>query len=139
MSRKLNERFVECYINLDRLCCEKFGFASGGVTEYINRLNKARFAPDREDALPRLVRYRNLRNKLVHESGAMRRSSEVSKSDIKWLQKFTKDIQKRKDPISSYLRKARWYVRKRKIKRGILIGAFSALAIVAVILIIALS
>ena len=58
--KKINEAFYAGYIELDRDCCEKFGVSSGGVTEYINRLNNARFAPGRDDVLPRLVRYRNL-------------------------------------------------------------------------------
>ena len=62
MSKRLNERFLSSYIELEKTCCEKFGVPTGGVTEYINRLNNARFAPGRDEALPRLVRYRGTRN-----------------------------------------------------------------------------
>ena len=62
MSKRINEKFLKVFSELDRLCCEKFGVSTGGVTEYITRLNNARYAPDREQTLPRLVRYRNIRN-----------------------------------------------------------------------------
>ena len=126
MSKRLNERFLASYIELDKACCEKFGVATGGVTEYINRLNNARFAPGREEALPRLVKYRNIRNKMAHELGSLRKMNDVTKSDIAWVHKFNKDIMKRRDPISSYLKRARRYARRRRIKRYV--TAFSILA-----------
>ena len=129
MGKRLNEHFLASYIALDKDCCEKFGVATSGVTEYINRLNNARFAPGREDALPRLVRYRNIRNKMAHEIGSLRRSSEVTKADIAWLRKFDKDIIKRKDPISAYLKRARRYARRRRIKKYLTVGA-AALAVI---------
>ena len=129
MGKRLNEHFLASYIALDKDCCEKFGIATSGITEYINRLNNARFAPGREDALPRLVRYRNIRNKMAHEIGSLRRSSEVTKADIAWLRKFDKDIIKRKDPISAYLKRARRYARRRRIKKYLTVGA-AALAVI---------
>ena len=116
MGRKMNESFVAAFAELDKDCAEKFGVANGGVTEYINRLNNARFAPGRDDVLPRLVRYRNLRNKFAHEISAMRKSEEISKADVKWIHTFGKSIRKKKDPISLYLRKARKYARRRKMR-----------------------
>lgn len=117
MGKRLNHNFLEIYKELDRDCCEKFGVTSGGVTEYINRLNNARFAPDRDDVLPRLVRYRNIRNKFAHDVGSIRKSDEISKADIKWVRGFNKDLIKKRDPISTYLRKARRYARRRKLYR----------------------
>ncbi len=134
MGRRLNEKFLDCYIEIDRHCCEKFGVSTGGVTEYINRLNNARFAPGREEALPRLVRYRNLRNKMAHELSSLRKMNDVTKSDIKWLKKFNKDLNKRRDPISAYLKKARKYARRRRIKRYITAGLIALAIAVGVIL-----
>ena len=114
MGKRLNHNFLEVYKELDRDCCEKFGVTSGGVTEYINRLNNARFAPERDDVLPRLVRYRNIRNKFAHDVGSIRKSDEISKADIKWVRGFNKDLIKKLDPISTYLRKARRYARRRR-------------------------
>ena len=134
MGRRLNERFLSSYIELDKKCCEKFGVATGGITEYINRLNNARFAPGREEALPRLVKYRNLRNKLAHEVGSLRKMNDVTKADIQWVRKFDRDVTKRRDPISSYLKRARRYARRRKIKRYVTAGAVVALVIMGVII-----
>jgi hypothetical protein len=117
MGKRINERFLASYMALDKDCCDKFGVTTGGVTEYINRLNNARFAPGRDDVLPRLVRYRNLRNKFSHEVGALRRVDEITKVDVNWIRTFNRDLMKKRDPISAYLKKARRYVRRRKLRR----------------------
>ena len=121
MSRKLNEKFVNTYIELDKLCCEKFGVATNGVTEYINRLNNARFAPNRDEILPKLVKYRNLRNRFAHEPQALRKCDDIAKSDVKWVAKFKKNVKKKKDPISKYLKKARRFARRRKFGKVLLV------------------
>lgn len=134
MGKRINEQFLASYMELDKDCCDKFGVTTGGVTEYINRLNNARFAPGRDDVLPRLVRYRNLRNKFSHEVGALRRVDEITKVDVNWLRTFDRDLIKRRDPISAYLKKARRFVLRRKMRRL----AYIAAAIVIVGLAIAL-
>ena len=126
MGRKLNEKFVNTFIELDKLCCEKFGVASNGVTEYINRLNNARFAPNRDEVLPELVKYRNLRNRFAHEPQALRKTSDIAKSDIKWVAKFRKSVKKKKDPISKYLKKARRFARRRKLGKLVLVALIVA-------------
>ena len=132
MGRRLNESFLTRYMELDKTCCEKFGVATGGVTEYINRLNNARFAPGRDDVLPKLVRYRNIRNRFAHEPQALRSTDEIDKNDIKWVLSFRHDVQKKKDPISRYLRKARRFARRRKIVRiAVTVGVISAVVAVA--------
>ncbi len=131
MGKKINLNFLETYKVLDRDCCEKFGVASGGVTEYINRLNNARFAPDRDDVLPRLVRYRNIRNKFAHDIGSIRKSDEITKADLKWMRGFNKNIIKRRDPISVYLRKAKRYARRRRLFRTLFgVAVFLVVALV---------
>ena len=135
MSKRLNEKFLKSFLELDRLCCEKFGVATGGVTEYINRLNNARFAPDRDIVLPRLVKYRNIRNLFAHEPGAIRKSEEVAKEDVNWLSRFRHDLQKKRDPISKYLRKARRFARARKIKRALFI-TLAVLLVIAIAVIV---
>ena len=121
MSRKINEKFLGLFLELDKLCCEKFGVATNGVTEYINRLNNARFAPDRDEVLPRLVKYRNLRNRFAHEPQAIRKCDDLTKEDVKWVGKFKKATKKKKDPISKYLRKARRFARRRKLRKVLLV------------------
>jgi hypothetical protein len=139
MGKRINEKFLTCYMELDKNCCDKFGIATGGTTEYINRLNNARFAPSRDDALPRLVKYRNIRNKIAHEIGSIRKINDITKVDIAWIKKFNKDIIRRKDPISLYLKKARRYARRRRIKRYITIGALVLSLILGVVLYFVLS
>ena len=129
MSKKTNVNFLNTFLELDKLCCDKFGIITGGVTEYVTRLNNARFAPDRDEVLPRLNKYRNLRNLFAHEPGALKKTDDITKEDIKWLKKFRKDVKKKRDPISKYLRKARRYAFKKKLKRFII--AVGAIGIVA--------
>ena len=121
MSRKINEKFLNNFLELDKLCCEKFGVATNGVTEYINRLNNAKFAAKRDVVLPKLAKYRNLRNRFAHEPQALRKSSDIAKSDVKWVAKFKKSVKGKKDPISKYLKKARRFARRRKLGRIVLI------------------
>ena len=130
--RSINEKFLNTYIELDKLCCEKFGVASNGVTEYINRLNNARFAPNRDEVLGNLNKYRNLRNILIHEHKAMKKNKVLVKADLKWMKKFKKALKRKKDPISAYLRKARKYARRRKFKKFALVLLVLALIGVAV-------
>ena len=133
IGKRLNERFLASYIELDRNCCEKFDVSVGGVTEYVNRLNNARFAPGREEALPRLVRYRNIRNKMAHELGTIRKTNDVTGADLKWIRTFNKDITKRRDPISKYLKKARRYARRRKIQKYVTVFAIIAAFIIGIV------
>lgn len=130
--KKTNKAFLSEYIQLDKDCCEKFGVSSGGVTEYINRLNNARFAPGRDDVLPRLVRYRSTRNRFVHELTSLRKSADITKADVRWLRIFNKSVKRRRDPISLYLRKARKYVRRRKLRHWLL-GIFIVLLLAAAV------
>lgn len=114
MSKKHNEQFLTQYIELDKALCTKFGVSTGGVGEYINRLNNARFAPDRDEVLPRLVRYRNTHKRFYYEPGAMQKDNDITPEDIKWLMRFKKDVAGKRDPISLYLKKARSYAFKKK-------------------------
>jgi len=132
MGKKYNSAFLNAYIELDKICCHKFGIVTGGITAYINRLINSRYAPDRDQVLPRLVRYRNIRNRIAHEAGALQSIDELTKADIRWIEEFIKDIEKRKDPITLYLRKARKYAKRRRTRRKIL-GVMIVLAIIAVI------
>ena len=59
MINKTNVSFLTAYIELDKACCHRFGIQSGGVSTYINKLVQERFVPEREEILPRLIRYRN--------------------------------------------------------------------------------
>ena len=116
-NNRLNSLFLNSYIELDKICSQKFGKDSGGVTEYINRLVNSRFAPDRDEVLPRLVKYRNVRNRIAHEEGALGQNNDITKLDLKWLDGFKSNLLKKRDPISVYLRRARKYAKRRRAKR----------------------
>ena len=131
--KKLNQSFLNLYEQFDKLCCEKFGITTGGATEYINRLNNARFAPNRDEILPKLVNYRNIRNRFAADEALIKKADELTKEDITWLRNFVKDLQKQKDPISTYLKKARAFARRRKFGKVMLtIGIIAVVAAAAV-------
>ena len=120
MKNKMNASFLEAYIRLDGLCSHKFGVKFGGVTEYVNRLINARFAPGRDEVLPALVKYQNMRNKILNEESIQNGDDHITRDDIKWLNRFANDVVRKRDPISVYLRRARGYVRRRGLLRAIL-------------------
>ena len=130
---KYNNSFLNAYIVLDKICCKKFGVVSGGLTEYINRLANTRFAPKRDDVLPRLVQYRNVRNRMAHEEGALQSITEVNKSDIRWLNEFSKLMEKKCDPISIYLKKARKHAKRRRFRKVLLITLLIAIVVACVV------
>lgn len=133
MINKTNVSFLTAYIELDKACCRRFGIQSGGVSTYINKLVQERFVPEREEILPRLIRYRNARNKLAHEDGALRGFTEIEKSDLKWIQNFTKTVSKKKDPISLYEGRADRYVKGKKAANVFKIILLVLLAVAAVV------
>ena len=134
MSKKINKKFLKLYVELDSKCCDRLGIKAGGVTEYINRLESAKFAPKRDEVLDSLNKYRNIRNILANDPKAMKKSKILTKHDLKWIKKFNKTLRKKKDSISAYLKKARKFARNRKIKRTVIflavVGAVAAAAFV---------
>ena len=105
MRKKKNTEFLEAYVEFETVCCGMFGSRSGGATEYINILIKEHSIPKRESILPKLVSYRNIRNRMAHENGALSKIKEIDASDIRWLKKFTQSISHKKDPVSFYMKK----------------------------------
>jgi hypothetical protein len=133
MSKKINKKFLKLFVELDSNCCDKLGVKAGGVTEYINRLESARFAPKRDEVLDALNKYRNVRNVLAHDAKAIKKNKILIKRDLKWIKKFIKSLKRKKDPISAYLRKARKYARRKKSKKVILgVVVIAAIAAAAV-------
>lgn len=140
MSKKINEKFLKVYAEVEKVCCEKFGANEGGIEAYINRLNNARFAPGRDEVLERLANYKNLFGSFQFDANDaksaknaaayLRKSNDVTKDDIKWLEGFSKQLAKKKDPISEYLRKARNFARRRKARNVIV--TILVIAVIAV-------
>ena len=80
-------------------------------------MNNARFAPGRDEILPRLVNYRTIRNNFAADPALVKKSAELTKDDLTWMRDFVRNLEKEKDPISVYLKQARKYVRSRKTKK----------------------
>ena len=116
MSNKINMSFFKAYIDLDKTCAEQLGVDRNGVTAYINSLVELRFAPDRSEVLPRLIKYRKMRNIIAHEDGAIDELDELTKDDVKWLTHFAKSVSTKRDPISRYEQKARRYSIWKKVR-----------------------
>ena len=132
MSKKINEKFLKLYTELDIHCCERTGVNAGGVTEYINRLESAKFAPNRDKTLEYLNKYRNFRNSLAHDAKAMKKNDMLTKGDLKWVKRFIKSLKKKKDPVSVYLNKARKFVKNRRgVKIAVAVVVAAAAAAVA--------
>ena len=137
MSKKINKKFLKLYVELDSHCCDRLGVKAGGVTEYINRLESAKFAPKRDETLDSLNKYRNVRNILANDPKAMKKSKILTKYDLKWIKKFNKTLKKKKDSISSYLKKARKFARNRKVRRAFVVLALAGAAAAAYFLVLA--
>ena len=114
--QNLNEQFLGSFLELDGLCCKRFNVTANDITEYINRLNNAKYAPNREEVLQKLVNYRNIRNRFAHEPWYLRTATELTKEDVQWVTAFTKDFKKEKDPIAAYLAEAKKYAKKHPLK-----------------------
>ena len=113
---KINMSFFNAYLELDKVCAQMLDIKRGGVSAYINRLVELRFAPDRNEVLPKLLRYRKLRNVIAHEENAFADLSEITKADVKWLTRFSKSITMRTDPVSRYERKSKFYAIWKKVR-----------------------
>ena len=64
---KINMSFFNAYLELDKICAQRLEINRGGVSAYIGRLVELRFAPNRSEVLPRLLKYRKLRNRYFYE------------------------------------------------------------------------
>lgn len=127
MASKINLAFFNAYLELDKVCAQRFEISKNGVSTYIRRLVELRFAPERSEILPLLIKYRNYRNAIAHEVDALSDLGEITKEDIKWLNNFAKSVATKRDPVSRYERKAQRYAIWRKVRLGLIaLGAVAA-------------
>lgn len=131
MGSRKNMSFFKSYIELDKACADLLGVSKNGVSAYIDRLVEFRFAPERSEVLPMLIKYRKLRNIIAHEENAFDELDGITKKDIHWLNSFAKSVSSKRDPVSRYERKARCYAIWRKV-RVILAIVLTAAAAVGV-------
>ena len=129
---KINMSFFNAYLELDKACAKLLEVSRGGASAYINKLAELRFVPERNEVLPKLLKYRKIRNVLAHEEDAFSEVDEITKADIKWLSKFTASVNKKRDPVSRYERKAKIYGVWSKVKLVLGIIILLTLAVVVV-------
>ena len=129
MAKRITEAFFEEYSILDKLCLKKLGVEKMGVSEYIKRLNNARFAPSRDEVLPRLVKIKSIVTNLTQEDG----TADISKNEVKWLHSFSRSIEKKRDPLSLYLKRAHRHARLRKLRNALIITFLVAVAVAAAV------
>ena len=115
--QKLNENFLNAFLQLDSDCCKKFNVTVNGITEYINRLNNAKYAEGRDEVLAKLVNYRNIRNRFAHEPWYLRTANELTKEDLAWVADFAKKFGKEKDCLSVYVASAKKFAKTSKGKK----------------------
>ncbi len=128
-ANKINLAFFNAYLELDKICAKHLGISKSGVTAYINNLVDCRYAPDRNDVLRKLIKYRKLRNILAHEAVAMSELNEITKEDIKWVNQFAGSVEKKGDPISRYERKVKRHEIWRKVRVVLIILGVIAVAV----------
>ena len=75
-----------------------------------------------------------MRNRFAHEINAIRRVDEIAKVDVSWLRAFNRDVVRKRDPISAYLRKARKFARRRKLRRIFYEVLFTVIAVLLMLL-----
>ncbi len=135
MASKTNMTFFKAYIELDNACAQLLGVEKGGVSAYISELINTRYAPGRSEALPKLIKYRKIRNALAHEENAFKDIHEISKTDIQWINYFSKRLRSKRDPISRYNQKNRFQAiwKKVRIAAFLVLGAVIAVAIYLIV------
>ena len=134
VANKINLAFFNAYLELDEICAQRFEISKQGLTTYIKRLVELRFAPDRSEVLSQLIKYRKYRNTIAHEADALLEMTEITKEDIKWLNDFAKSVQKKRDPISRYERKAKRYAIWRKLRLALIALGVVVVAITGIVI-----
>ena len=114
VSKRVKDKFLCRYAELDEELCRFFGVFRGGVSEYINRLNLSLSDDKDRETLAKLLYLRRARNLLAHRPREALGFLEVSPLDLRWLRRFYISIKKGKDPISRAL------LRRKKRRRDII-------------------
>ncbi len=99
----INERFMEEYKRLDKLCREAYN-TEKGVTTYIDAMKavsaeKSRAVSGWNSDLSRLISLRHMRNQFAHDVGTVA-SALCNEDDIEWLKAFHARIMDTRDPLA---------------------------------------
>lgn len=107
--------FLEIYKKIDNFCKDAYNSTSG-ITTYINEMEKLRYEEwygiEWQKVYNNLRYYRDLRNKVIHESGY--NEDMFSTNDIIWLESFYKMLLNRNDPISLRCSKKKVSIKNKK-------------------------
>ena len=100
---KINIDFFEEYKHLEKICNEIYQQNSGGVTLYINDMEKygpssVKSIPGWYDDLKQLKQVRHIRNIIAHEGSF--ENDECNPSDITYVRDFYNRILKAEDPLA---------------------------------------
>ena len=136
MGKRTNLKFLKIYLALEKTLCDEH---LGCVSEYISRLDGARYAERREEVLMHLLRYRSIRNRLAHEPGALDSIRSIGSDDIKWIKRFLCDLRRGRDPVSRYIHRAERLLIIKKIKAYATVALIASAAIAIIALIINIS
>ena len=102
--REINDKFMESYKHLDKICQEIFN-TKYGVTAYIEAMEAAkdgaRYVSVWDKNFHQLKTMRHIRNRYVHEVGTVY-SDICTSSDIQWLNDFCDSILNIEDPLALY-------------------------------------
>lgn len=131
MGSRTNMSFFKAYIELEKACEARLGVNKSGVSAYIARLVDLRFAPGRSEVLTKLIKYRKCRNAIAHEENAIEQSEEITKDDVKWVNRFTKSVNSKNDPVSRYYRKAKLYAIWKKVRIVIAVVLIAVIGVAA--------
>ena len=137
MSDKTNLAFFKAYLELDKACADRVEISKKGISTYINKLSELKNAPERDEVLKLLIKYRKYRNKIAHEADAISEIDEITKDDIKWLESFSKMVEAKRDPISRYKQREAISGLWEKLRFGLVTFGI-ALVIVALVIIFSL-
>ncbi len=129
---KINEKFLETFIRIESTAAKKLGITTAGVTEYITKLGNMKNVNGGEETSKQLIKFRSIRNRLVHEAGALRSLDLVTKEDLKWLTTFEKKLNRGKDPIFAHEKEVKG--KKTRKTLGFIVLAVLIAAVAAIII-----
>ena len=99
----INEKFMEEYKRLDKLCREAYN-TEKGITTYIDAMkavpaDKSRIVHGWNTDLSRLIALRHVRNQFAHDVGTVA-TALCNDEDIEWLRNFYSRMTEARDPLA---------------------------------------
>ncbi len=107
-ARRINERFMEAYIDFDEILCERFNIEKDGAHFYLVKMKEAvlearEAIPEYDITYDRLKAIRN-RYLALKQGGAVIDDFQGKDEDVVWMQVFEEKLDADADPLSKYSR-----------------------------------